>query len=110
MYSNNNSEKWQKACPDVFWGEIAPCEHVVQICEDDNTFVDLLHGFVSSGFTAQDSVVIATSSHLAALDLRLKADGHDVFTLALQDQYTPLEATEVLNQFTIKTLDSNTRG
>ena len=102
MYSYNDSEKWQKSCPDVFWGEIAPCEHVVQIYEDDNSFVDLLQGFVSSGFIAQDSViVIATPGHLAALDQRLKSNGHDVFTLTLRDQYIPLDANEVLNQFMI---------
>lgn len=39
--------------PTVFWGEIAPCEHLVQIYEDDEAFVDSLERFVAGAFGAE---------------------------------------------------------
>jgi hypothetical protein len=32
------------ARPDVFWGEITPCEHSVQIYDDDAVFLDRWKG------------------------------------------------------------------
>jgi len=32
---------------DVFWGEIQPCEHLVQIYDIENVFLDTLEGFVA---------------------------------------------------------------
>jgi hypothetical protein len=93
---------WNHANTNDFWGEIAPSEHVVQIYEDDKVFLDLLEGFVSGGIKAGDCViVIATASHLASLEGRLKADGFNVFDLALRDQYIPLDAEETLSKFMI---------
>ncbi len=70
---------------DVFWGEIAPCEHVVQIYENDENFLDLLSGFVSGGVNAGEcAVVIATAAHLAALDQRLAALGYSCSVFNLQ--------------------------
>jgi hypothetical protein len=31
----DTAQQWSKAKAEVFWGEIAPCEHVVQIYEND---------------------------------------------------------------------------
>jgi hypothetical protein len=94
---------WQRSSTQVFWGEIAPCEHVVQIYEDDQVFLDLLTGFVTGGIKAGECViVIATEAHLAALNERLKSDGFDIFRLRLHDQYIPLNAEETLKQFMVK--------
>jgi NAD(P)H-hydrate repair Nnr-like enzyme with NAD(P)H-hydrate epimerase domain len=50
---------------EIFWGEIAPCDHVLQIYEDDDIFLDALTGFVGGGINAGDAViVIATATHL----------------------------------------------
>lgn len=93
---------WKKTKKDIFWGEIAPCDHILQIYEDDDTFVRTLQSFVSSGLTSGDSVIIiATPKHLKALNQRLKSEGFDLFTLMLQDQYVPLDAEDVLDQFMI---------
>ena len=35
---------------DVFWGEISPCEHLVQIYQDEGVFLNALEGFVAGGF------------------------------------------------------------
>lgn len=85
---------------EVFWGEIAPCEHLVQIYENEGVFLDTLEGFVSGGLKAGDSVIlIATVAHLTALEERLKASGLDVESARSQDQYIGLVAEEVLAKF-----------
>ena len=84
----------------VFWGEIAPCEHLVQIYGDDGVFLDALQGFVTAGLTSGDGViVIATDAHLSAIDERLQLAGIDVWGARGRDQYIPLEATETLGRF-----------
>lgn len=88
--------------PDVFWGEIAPCDHVLQIYENDKEFIDILESFVINGFRSGESViVIATPEHLRALNQRLRDQEWDLFSLTLQDQYIPLSAEETLGQFMI---------
>lgn len=97
----NNSD-WKKTSGQVFWGEIAPCDHVVQIYENDDVFLDLLNGFVSGGVNAGDCViVIATAAHLKALNIRLKNLGYDIATLVSKKQYIPLNAEEMLSQFMV---------
>lgn len=100
--SSFNSEKWHQEDEQVFWGEIAPSDHVVQIYENDQSFLDLLSGFVIGGIRTDEIViVIATSAHLAALDERLKLNGFDPFYLKLRDKYIPLDASETLSGFMV---------
>lgn len=88
---------------EVFWGEISPCEHLVQIYQDDGVFLDSLEGYVSGGILAGDGVVvIATPPHLAALNKRLVSRGIDIHTAASRDQYLALDAEEMLSKFMIK--------
>lgn len=87
---------------EVFWGEIAPCDHILQIYEDDKEFMDLLESYVTNGIDTGDAVVIiATPEHLKSLHQRLRDRGYDLFSLTLQDQYIPLDASETLSQFII---------
>jgi hypothetical protein len=87
---------------EIFWGEIAPCEHLVQIYADDEVFLDSLQEFVAGGLQAGDGViVIATTAHLNALEDRLVAHGLDVDTARSQDQYIPLDAEETLSKFMV---------
>jgi hypothetical protein len=100
LQMNNNG--WTTSSNDVFWGEIAPCEHVVQIYENDENFLDLLSGFVSGGVNAGEcAVVIATTAHLAALEERLAALGYFVPSLISKTQYIPLDAEETLSRFMV---------
>jgi hypothetical protein len=97
-----NNDGWTKTSNQVFWGEIAPCEHVVQIYENDEVFLDLLNGFVSGGVAVGDSVVvIATAAHLKSLNKRLQSAGLNVDELTGTDQYLPLNADDVLSRFMI---------
>jgi hypothetical protein len=88
---------------EIFWGEIAPCEHVVQIYRDDTVFLDALEGFTAGGLRAGEGVVvIATPGHLAALDQRLAAAGLDVTLAAEEDRYLALDADRTLKKFMMR--------
>jgi hypothetical protein len=97
-----NSSDWQTSTTDIFWAEIAPCDHVVQIYESDGVFLDALTGFVGGGINAGECViVIATKSHLDAIESRLKSFGISVETLVNDDRYIPLIAEETLSKFMV---------
>jgi hypothetical protein len=88
--------------PANFWGEIAPCEHLVQIYGDDGVFLDALEGFVAGGLDAGDGlVVIATDAHLQALQERLRLRGFDLAAAREQDQFIPLDADATLSRFMV---------
>ena len=96
-----NEATWQQSRADIFWGEIAPCDHVVQIYENDNVFIDSLAGFVGGGISAGDScIVIATQAHLKALEKRLTDFGVHPESLK-DDRYFPLDAEETLSKFMV---------
>ena len=67
----------------VFWGELAPCEHLVQIYQDDEALIDALEGFIAGGLSAGDAVVIiATPAHRESLQRRLENQGFDIAAAA----------------------------
>ena len=95
-YSN-----WQHCKSDVFWGEIAPYDHVVQIYENDHIFIDSLAGFVGGGINAGDScIVIATPVHIQLLEKRLTDFGVHPESLK-GDRYFPLDAVETMDKFIV---------
>jgi hypothetical protein len=97
-----NDEKWSRSPYEVFWGELAPNDHVIQIYRDEENFLELLAGFVDSGISCGDcAIVIATSSHLDALSKRLQAQGHSIANLITTRQYIPVDAVEALSRFMI---------
>ena len=84
----------------VFWGEIAPCEHYVQIYGDEAVLLDTLEGFVAGGLRGGDAVVlIATAEHLKSLERRLLAQDIDVEACRRRDQYIALGVDETLSRF-----------
>ena len=86
---------------DVFWGELAPCEHVLHLYEADSDCVDTIEEFVLGGLRANDAViVIATRGHLRSLESRLRARG--LFESAtLEHRYIALEAEGALAEFMV---------
>lgn len=87
---------------DLFWDEVSPPEHLVQICQDEAVFLDSLEGFVAGGLRAGDGVVvIATAAHRKALEERLCA--RDIYCQLpkLGDQYIACDAEEVLARFMV---------
>ena len=86
----------------VFWGEIAPTEHVCQIYGDDTIFMDALEGFIGAGLRAGDSVIVmATAGHLHALEQRLRGDWLDLDRARWENRYIALLAQETLDKFMV---------
>jgi hypothetical protein len=98
----NNSGDWQHSKANVFWGEIAPCDHVVQIYDTEGVFLDTLAGFVGAGINANDAcIVIATPAHLSALEERLTSCGISITGLIDDNRYFPLDAEKLLSEFMV---------
>src|SRR5687767_8316064 len=91
---------------DIFWGEMSPCDHVLQLYQDDEVLLDSLEGFAAGGLRAGDAVIlIATPGHLAALYDRLRAH-EGLGDLGLRaardrDQLITLDAQETLGAFMV---------
>jgi len=101
----NNHGKWILSKTDKFWNEIAPNEHVVQIYEDDELFLQMLAGFTGSGINAGDSVIIiATAAHISSLERRLIAHGIYLPVLIESNTYIPIDAQELLSGFMVNGL------
>ncbi len=97
-----NTTLWSKASADIFWGEIAPSDHVLQIYETDAIFLDTLAGFVGEGIKAGESVVvIATNEHLADLEERFRSVGMHIDHLLNENLYIPLDAEKTLSLFMV---------
>jgi hypothetical protein len=103
MNTTQSSEEAKHSPPEIFWGEIAPCEHLVQIYQDDGVFMDSLEGFVADGLRRGDGVVvIATAAHLSALAERLRARGLSLASAQASDHYIALDAAETLTTFLVR--------
>lgn len=103
MKKINESADWQQAKANIFWGEIAPCDHVIQIYENDGIFLDALAGFVGGGINSGECcIVIATDNHLRALESRLASYGIQINDLISENRYMPVNAHEMLSKFMIK--------
>ena len=86
----------------VFWGEIAPCEHLAQFYEHDGVLLDTLAGFVGGGLKQGEGVIVlATAEHLIALEQRLAASGANLQQAKAQDQYITVNAEEALAKFLV---------
>jgi hypothetical protein len=102
MKNLEHTDKWSVADPHLFWGEIAPTEHIVQIYENDDIFLDLLEGFVINGLKSGDCVVIiATETHIDHLNFRLAGAGIDIDAVVADGQYIPLDAEQALSEFMV---------
>ena len=98
----NTYGEWKQVKADIFWAEVAPCDHILQIYESDNIFIDTLAGFVGSGINCGDCcIIIATKTHLDCLAEKLKAFGVHVDTLVQDHRYIPIIAEELLSKFMV---------
>jgi hypothetical protein len=85
-----------------FWGELAPCDHLVQIYDDESRFMATLERFVGDGLEAGEAaVVIATASHLTWLEARLRDAGHDIEAARASGAYVGLDAAATLSGFLV---------
>jgi hypothetical protein len=85
---------------EVFWGEIAPTEHVVHLYSEEATFLNMLERFVGWGLIEDEGViVIATQQHCSFLNERLTKQGFDLASARKCGQYQDLDAGECLAAF-----------
>lgn len=99
----SSGQNFQPGGSNVFWGEIAPCEHIAQFYEDDGVLLDTLTGFVGGGLKSGEStIVIATADHLQALEERLSDSGLDVEAARSRHQYIDMLAEQALAKFMVK--------
>jgi hypothetical protein len=98
----DSNSGWRTCTTEIFWGEIAPSDHVVHIYDDNACLLDVLAGFVAGGINSGDSIiVIATREHLNAVEARLWAQGIQVDSLLADDRYIALDALHTLSQFMV---------
>ena len=84
----------------MFWAQLAPPEHLVQCYAQEDSLLDALEGYVSSGLRVGDGVVvIATAPHLHELEKRLRAHWLDIDRARWNERYIPMLANEVLSKF-----------
>lgn len=96
------TSRWEQTDAQIFWGEIAPTQHVVQIFENENSLIDLLENYVVGGIRSGDAVIlIATESHIQTISGKLRDAGFDPFQLKLKDQFLPLDAHQMLDHFMV---------
>lgn len=89
--------------PAIFWGELSPCKHPVQIYEQDHKFLRALEEFVSVGLqSAEAVVVVATENHRTALEKQLTKRGINLSDARAQDQYIDLDAGAMLSKFMVQ--------
>ncbi len=87
---------------DVFWGEMAACEHFVQIYDHEDVFIDTLEGFIRGGLEVGDTaIVIATPLHLRALEDKMRRNGVDPEDARIKNHYIALDAEEMLRKFMV---------
>jgi hypothetical protein len=86
----------------IFWGEISPCEHAMQVYGDDEVFMDALEGFVGAGLReGEAAIVIATPEHLEGLETRLRDRGVDLESARFEQRYLGLPADRILRDFMV---------
>jgi len=101
----NNDTTWKHANADLFWGDLAFCDHVLQVYDNDELYIDAFAGFISSGLHLGDCcVVIATQAHRTALDKKLASFGIDVDAVKSDDSYISVDVNETLSKFMVNGL------
>jgi MEDS: MEthanogen/methylotroph, DcmR Sensory domain len=87
---------------DIFWGEMAPPDHSVQIYDEEPRLLDALEGFVFQGIEQDEGVILITAAdHLELLEERLRQRGVSITLLKSRDQYIPLDASVCLSKFMV---------
>lgn len=87
----------------IFWGEIAPCEHIAQFYESDGALIENLASFAAAGLGRGESViVVATPEHLRELATSLDGEGVDLQSAVAEDRYITVDAEMGLASFMVQ--------
>ncbi len=86
----------------VFWGEIAPNDHIAHFYDDDKSFLSTVAGFIAEGLAnGESAIIIATPQHLSALAHLLGSNGVDLMRPLAEDRYIALDASIALSAFMV---------
>jgi KaiC/GvpD/RAD55 family RecA-like ATPase len=95
-----SSAEWAPSPARVFWGEIAPSDHIAHFYDDEESFLLTLAGFIAEGLRKGEStIIIATPQHLAGLEQRLAKSGLDLAGALLEERYIAMDAEAALAIF-----------
>lgn len=90
----------QQEAIEEFWQHTSHCDHVVQVYENEEAFLETLEAFVAEGFRKNEAViVIATPEHRVALAGRLERSGINVAAAASSGQFIVRDARACLARF-----------
>ena len=94
---------WQHSNADIFWGDIAFYDHVIQTYDSEEIFIEALAGFVNTGIQVGDCcVVIVTPEHLELLNGHLRNWGASIDILMAADRFIPVNAHELLSKMMVE--------
>jgi hypothetical protein len=87
---------------EAFWGEIAPCEHLVQIYEDESAFLEPLEAFITGGIRRGEGIIaIVTPEHKIHIETYLILQNLNVDELRKSEQFICFDAEETLKTFLV---------
>ncbi|MDX6613269.1 MAG: hypothetical protein QOD75_2455, partial [Blastocatellia bacterium] len=99
---DSNKRGHTPLAPTSDWSDMTATEHFVQFYEMDDFLLNSLSGFVGTGLSAGEAViVIATETHRQGLEQLLQTHGLDVAGLKASNQLVLLDATETLERFMV---------
>ena len=89
------SEPWEQVVMDA-----APCDHIVQLYQDQDFLNYAVCRFASAGFTKGEGIMlVATRTHWDGFRPRIEAEGIDVDAAQERGQLTVVDADETLSRF-----------
>lgn len=87
----------------IFWGEIAPPDHLAQFYDSEGALLENLGRFVAAGLARGESVIIvATPEHLRELASRLDGKNVDLRSAVAEDRYITVDAEMGLASFMLQ--------
>lgn len=89
----------ERVKPVTDWSDVGGGQHFVQFYENDGFIIEALAGYVLNGLEwGQTSVVVATTEHLALLDMTLRAHSRRFEAACSDGSYVALDAEETLSR------------
>jgi signal transduction histidine kinase/ActR/RegA family two-component response regulator len=88
--------------PPTDWNEKHQRAHCAQFYDTDSFLLNSLRGFVGTGLSAGDAVlIVATKAHREELDNQLTIAGFDIFEAIAAGSYLSLDAADTLAKFMV---------
>ena len=72
-------------------------DHALHIYDDDTSLATTVATFLAPGFASNDAIIaIGTRAHIAAIEQRLRSEGHDVEVALESGRYLSMDAEPVI--------------